>query len=152
MDMPGRFPDDPYIFELDAGPSGHELPASTTLADRPPEDRSISELDAGPPAYEFPSSKSSAENDAVPLSFKASPVEWHLPTTPPEEESKNQTDNSGRRPSAGRRRSSYATRSSPSAKPFAIAVFGLTGTGKSSFINTLTGKQVGIGHGLESCE
>jgi hypothetical protein len=33
-----------------------------------------------------------------------------------------------------------------------IAVFGLTGTGKSSFISKLTGKDVKIGHNLQSCE
>ena len=33
-----------------------------------------------------------------------------------------------------------------------IAVFGLTGTGKSSFISTLTGQDVKIGHGLHSCK
>ncbi|MCJ1386854.1 hypothetical protein MMC17_009982 [Xylographa soralifera] len=32
-----------------------------------------------------------------------------------------------------------------------IAVFGLTGTGKSSFISKLTGKDLQIGHGLQSC-
>lgn len=33
-----------------------------------------------------------------------------------------------------------------------IAVFGLTGSGKSNFISKLTGKDVEIGHGLQSCE
>lgn len=33
-----------------------------------------------------------------------------------------------------------------------IAVFGLTGSGKSTFISKLTGKDVEIGHGLQSCE
>jgi hypothetical protein len=33
-----------------------------------------------------------------------------------------------------------------------VAIFGLTGTGKSSFISKLTGREVKIGHGLESCE
>jgi hypothetical protein len=33
-----------------------------------------------------------------------------------------------------------------------VAVFGLTGTGKSSFISRLTGQDVKIGHGLQSCE
>jgi len=33
-----------------------------------------------------------------------------------------------------------------------VAVFGLTGTGKSTFISKLTGRDVKIGHGLQSCE
>ena len=33
-----------------------------------------------------------------------------------------------------------------------IAVFGQTGTGKSSFISKLTGKDLQIGHGLQSCK
>lgn len=33
-----------------------------------------------------------------------------------------------------------------------VAVFGLTGTGKSNFIRKLTGQDVEIGHGLQSCE
>ena len=33
-----------------------------------------------------------------------------------------------------------------------IAVMGMTGAGKSSFIKTLTGSDVFVGHGLASCE
>jgi hypothetical protein len=33
-----------------------------------------------------------------------------------------------------------------------IAIFGLTGTGKSNFISKLTGKDVKVGHSLQSCE
>ncbi|OBT65085.1 hypothetical protein VE03_05191 [Pseudogymnoascus sp. 23342-1-I1] len=36
-------------------------------------------------------------------------------------------------------------------KPIVIAVFGRTGTGKSSFIKTVSGKDVTVGHGLTSC-
>ncbi|KKA23966.1 hypothetical protein T310_2007 [Rasamsonia emersonii CBS 393.64] len=39
---------------------------------------------------------------------------------------------------------------SPS-KPTLIAVFGMPGTGKSSFIGKVTGTEVKIGHGLHSC-
>ncbi|MCJ1435575.1 hypothetical protein MMC27_004949 [Xylographa pallens] len=39
----------------------------------------------------------------------------------------------------------------PSANDIVIAVFGLTGAGKSSFISKLTGKDLRIGHGLQSC-
>ena len=41
---------------------------------------------------------------------------------------------------------------SPGRREIVIAVFGMTGTGKSSFIETLTGQDVGIGHGLHSCK
>jgi hypothetical protein len=37
-------------------------------------------------------------------------------------------------------------------QPIIIAVFGKTGTGKSSFIKGVTGKDLKIGHGLESCQ
>ena len=40
----------------------------------------------------------------------------------------------------------------PSSNNIVIAVFGLTGTGKSSFISKLTGKDLQIGHGLQSCK
>lgn len=33
-----------------------------------------------------------------------------------------------------------------------IVVFGLTGSGKSTIISNLTGKDLKIGHGLQSCE
>ena len=33
-----------------------------------------------------------------------------------------------------------------------IAVMGMTGAGKSTFISYLTNENVGIGHGLEACE
>ena len=36
-------------------------------------------------------------------------------------------------------------------KKIVIAVFGMTGTGKSTFISKLTGQNVEIGHGLQSC-
>lgn len=37
-------------------------------------------------------------------------------------------------------------------KDILIALFGVTGTGKSSFISKLTGQDVKIGHGLNSCK
>lgn len=37
-------------------------------------------------------------------------------------------------------------------KPILIAVFGKTGTGKTSFIQSVTGKEMKVGHGLESCK
>lgn len=37
-------------------------------------------------------------------------------------------------------------------QPIIVAVFGKTGTGKSSFIKAVTGKALEIGHGLESCK
>ena len=33
-----------------------------------------------------------------------------------------------------------------------VAVMGITGAGKSTFIETLTGKKINIGHGLFSCK
>jgi hypothetical protein len=44
--------------------------------------------------------------------------------------------------------------SSPGEKkpPIVIAVFGQTGTGKTSFIKAVTGKDLQIGHSLTSCE
>ncbi|KFY65804.1 hypothetical protein V496_02325 [Pseudogymnoascus sp. VKM F-4515 (FW-2607)] len=36
-------------------------------------------------------------------------------------------------------------------KPIVIAVFGKTGTGKTSFINSVTGRDLKVGHGLTSC-
>lgn len=36
--------------------------------------------------------------------------------------------------------------------PIVIAVFGQTGTGKTSFIKAVTGKDLQIGHSLTSCE
>ncbi|KFZ01994.1 hypothetical protein V501_09696 [Pseudogymnoascus sp. VKM F-4519 (FW-2642)] len=36
-------------------------------------------------------------------------------------------------------------------KPIVIAVFGKTGTGKTSFINAVTGRSLKVGHGLTSC-
>ncbi|KFX88791.1 hypothetical protein V490_07401 [Pseudogymnoascus sp. VKM F-3557] len=36
-------------------------------------------------------------------------------------------------------------------KPIVIAVFGKTGTGKTSFIKAVTGKDLKVGHGLTSC-
>jgi len=39
-----------------------------------------------------------------------------------------------------------------SSNPIIIAVFGKTGTGKSSFIKGVTGQDLKIGHGLESCQ
>ena len=36
--------------------------------------------------------------------------------------------------------------------PIIIAVFGKTGTGKTSFIQSVTGMEMRVGHGLESCE
>ena len=36
--------------------------------------------------------------------------------------------------------------------PVLIAVMGKTGTGKTSFINAITGGGLTVGHGLESCE
>ncbi|OBT73212.1 hypothetical protein VF21_08693 [Pseudogymnoascus sp. 05NY08] len=36
-------------------------------------------------------------------------------------------------------------------KPIVIAVFGKTGTGKTSFINAVTGRDLKVGHGLTSC-
>lgn len=44
------------------------------------------------------------------------------------------------------------TTTTPSTNDNVIAIFGLTGSGKSSFISKLTGKEVKIGHGLQSCE
>jgi hypothetical protein len=32
-----------------------------------------------------------------------------------------------------------------------IAVFGMTGTGKSTFVSKMTGQSVKVGHGLQSC-
>lgn len=37
-------------------------------------------------------------------------------------------------------------------KPIVIAVFGKTGTGKTSFIKAVTGKDLKVGHGLTSCK
>lgn len=37
-------------------------------------------------------------------------------------------------------------------QPIVIAVFGQTGTGKTSFIKAVTGKDLRVGHSLESCE
>lgn len=37
-------------------------------------------------------------------------------------------------------------------KPIVIAVFGKTGTGKTSFIKAVTGQDLHVGHGLESCK
>lgn len=53
------------------------------------------------------------------------------------------------------KRTTASPRPKPSVKPgndIVIAVFGLTGTGKSSFISKLTGRQMKIGHGLKSCK
>jgi len=36
--------------------------------------------------------------------------------------------------------------------PVLIAIMGKTGTGKTSFVNALTGKGLTVGHGLEACE
>jgi hypothetical protein len=36
--------------------------------------------------------------------------------------------------------------------PIVIAVFGQTGTGKTSFVKAVTGKKLKIGHSLTSCE
>ncbi|KFZ02161.1 hypothetical protein V500_00399 [Pseudogymnoascus sp. VKM F-4518 (FW-2643)] len=36
-------------------------------------------------------------------------------------------------------------------KPIVVAVFGKTGTGKTSFINSVTGRDLKVGHGLTSC-
>ena len=44
------------------------------------------------------------------------------------------------------------TSAGPSSNDIVIAVFGLTGAGKSSFISKLTGMDLQIGHGLQSCE
>jgi len=38
------------------------------------------------------------------------------------------------------------------APPILVAVFGKTGTGKTSFIKSVTGWDLKIGHGLESCK
>ncbi|KAG9604379.1 hypothetical protein KCU77_g1209, partial [Aureobasidium melanogenum] len=43
-----------------------------------------------------------------------------------------------------------ASTRSPVDEPVVIAVCGMTGSGKSNFISKLTGKDVGIGHGLRS--
>lgn len=37
-------------------------------------------------------------------------------------------------------------------KPIVIAVFGRTGTGKSSLIKSVSGQDVNVGHGLTSCK
>lgn len=37
-------------------------------------------------------------------------------------------------------------------KPIVIAVFGQTGTGKTSFIRAVTGQDLQVGHSLTSCE
>jgi hypothetical protein len=36
--------------------------------------------------------------------------------------------------------------------PIIIAVMGVTGSGKSSFIEKVSGLKTGIGHGLKSCK
>ena len=54
--------------------------------------------------------------------------------------------------SSPKSRKGSKTSISPSTNDIVIAIFGLTGSGKSSFISKLTGKEVKIGHGLQSCE
>ena len=51
---------------------------------------------------------------------------------------------------APRSRSKSITAKTKNSPPI-IAIFGLTGAGKSSFINTLSGQDVAVGHNLQSC-
>lgn len=46
----------------------------------------------------------------------------------------------------------FAGATKPPPNAVFILVMGITGTGKSSFIEACTGELVTIGHGLESCE
>ena len=55
-------------------------------------------------------------------------------------------------PSKNKFNSGTKTNSTAPSNNIFIAVFGSTGTGKSSFISKLTGKDVKIGHGLQSCK
>ena len=62
------------------------------------------------------------------------------------------TKKSGPNSSNSKLRKGSKSSATSSSNDIVIAVFGLTGSGKSNFISKLTGKDVAIGHGLQSCE
>ena len=152
--MPGAFPD---TRPVTSGPQYHELPASATWDD--PVDLSYR---AGPVKWLLPESEPSyqllANEPAQPVSgYTEEPsIARQQPLTPSEMDlvapsSSEATSVAGHDPKHLQKARSSKTTKADMRPKIVIAVFGLTGTGKSSFISKLTGQELKIGHDLRSC-
>ncbi|MCJ1390893.1 hypothetical protein MMC18_003754 [Xylographa bjoerkii] len=100
------------------------------------------------PGTAFDETEENVADMKIPVELQTSDIRSSKPPKPPKP-SKLSTKDSAKASSKSRK--DTKTSGGPSSNDIVIAVFGLTGTGKSSFISKLSGKDLQIGHGLQSC-
>ena len=81
-------------------------------------------------------------------------IDFGSPSPEPDEGSDNEGYGylSQGKETAGKLSSAFSRQVKPPPPPVLVAVMGGTGTGKTSFVNAVTGKGLTVGHGLEACE
>ena len=130
--IPGQFPiEDHDLFDW-LIPDATFIESEEMLKDAPPQQESSSEKTADLETSDPCTSPSQSPN--------SSKLESSMATKSSTKDSPKPKHNREPRPVISKSRD------------IVIAVFGLTGTGKSSFISKLTGKEVKIGHSLQSCK
>ncbi|MCJ1429209.1 hypothetical protein MMC29_007122, partial [Sticta canariensis] len=140
-ELPGTFPSEAPDFEARPRSETYEFPLPTVN-----NNSEFSHL-TGPnltsPFYDSP--------------LLVAPQKVSFATTPNRDETSSlsetgkSTKKSIKNSSSPKLRKGSKTTATSSSNDIVIAVFGLTGSGKSNFISKLTGKDVKIGHGLQSC-
>ncbi|EEP82769.1 predicted protein [Uncinocarpus reesii 1704] len=156
-EIPGHFPDDsqnsqhpPHheascaIYEL-AGSSPPDAPGSVLREPFDPDAglRETAFFHSPTPVTSHPLEKEGESVERI----KTPEVK---PATPRSNVRKSSTHSLSKRTSRSHKTAKFTPGSSPPSNESVIALFGMTGTGKTSFINKLTGANMRVGHNLHS--
>ncbi|WEW59959.1 hypothetical protein PRK78_005441 [Emydomyces testavorans] len=119
-------------FDPEVGLGENHLPAVSAPVMRPEQSREMQE------------SKVQESETRGPIENKAKPTVYRSSAP------NSLTQHTSKKTSRSQKTPKSARSSSPASNEAVIALFGMTGTGKTSFINTLTGADMKIGHHLHS--
>lgn len=164
-ELPGTFPSEAPDFEARPRSEIYEFPYPTV--NKNPEFSNLTGPNLTSPFHDSPLPKAPQK-----VSFGFAPLQEQgdrdivanskvlnrPPTTPNRDETSSlsetgkSTKKGVKNSSSPKPRKGSKSATTSSSNDIVIAVFGLTGSGKSNFISKLTGKDVEIGHGLQSCE